>query len=91
MKKLILTISLVCGFLSAIVLFREVIRINYSNELFRENVEVLAQGEGAVITCSNSYCGRCFDIKTAWPFYRCIWTGVQTDYCDCDKVGWTGV
>ena len=57
--------------------------------LFAENVEALAQDEGyAVITCAAGNCGRCFEEKTAWPCYRCNWTGRQADYCECDKIGW---
>ncbi len=63
-----------------------------STTLFEANVEALAQDEGgALIICSMGSCGQCFDIKTAWPYYRCIWTGYQSDNCDCDKVGWIGV
>ena len=54
-----------------------------------QNLEALAQeDEGAKIVCSASICGRCFEEKKAFPFYKCNWTGMQIDFCDCDKIGW---
>lgn len=54
---------------------------------FNANVDVLTEYE-AVITCSSGICGKCFEEVTTWPFYKCNWTGMQQDYCDCNKVGW---
>ena len=51
------------------------------------NVEALAEFE-STITCDSGRCGQCFKEEKAWPFYKCNWTGVQADYCDCDKTGW---
>lgn len=56
--------------------------------LFEANIEALTEIEGALIVCDSSICGQCFDEVTAWPFYKCNWTGRQEDYCDCDKVGY---
>lgn len=58
-----------------------------SDSLFESNIEALMRDE-AIITCSSTICGRCFEEKKAWPFYKCNWTGYQSDYCDCNKVGW---
>ena len=58
------------------------------NALFDANVEALAEIEGAVIICNSGNCGQCFEEETAWPFYKCNWTGMQADYCDCNKVGY---
>ena len=60
---------------------------NDDNSFLESNLEALAQGE-AVIICNSGICGRCFEEKTAWPYYKCNWTGMQEDFCDCDKVGW---
>lgn len=55
---------------------------------FNANVEALAQGGGAVIVCDGGICGQCFYAEAAWPFYKCNWSGIQDDYCDCDKAGY---
>ncbi len=60
---------------------------NSMDELFEANVEALTNDE-SVITCDSGICGRCFVEEHAWPFYKCNWTGVQSNYCDCDKTGW---
>ena len=58
-----------------------------ANEFFEANVEALAEFE-STITCDSGRCGQCYVEIDAWPFYKCNWTGVQADYCDCDKTGW---
>lgn len=60
------------------------------NELFEANVEALLNQEldPAVIVCDDGICGSCFVEENAWPFYKCNWTGFQSDYCDCDKAGY---
>ena len=58
-----------------------------SDDLFSANVEALAEFE-STITCDSGRCGQCYVEIDAWPFYKCNWTGVQADYCDCDKTGW---
>lgn len=66
------------------------IQKNDSEYLFDANVEALTQSElpGAQIMCNSGNCGRCFEERTAWPVYKCTWTGSQEDYCDCDKLGY---
>lgn len=61
--------------------------VNMSDDIFSANVEALVELE-SVITCDSGRCGQCFVEIDAWPFYKCNWTGVQADYCDCDKAGW---
>ena len=61
--------------------------VNMSDDIFSANVEALVELE-SVITCDSGMCGQCFKEEKAWPFYKCNWTGVQADYCDCDKAGW---
>ena len=86
--------KLTYSLLAALLLVAAAVVLHKTNtanqELFQANVEALTEDEGATIICSKGSCGQCFDIKVAWPFYRCIWTGYQSDYCDCDKVGWIG-
>ena len=62
--------------------------LRISSQTLFENLEALAQTEGAIIVCNTSVCGRCFEEKKAFPVYKCNWTGMQADYCDCDKAGW---
>ena len=61
------------------------------DDLFEQNLDALAQMEGAVIVCDDGICGQCFEEETAWPVYKCNWTGRQDDYCDCNKVGFLSV
>ncbi len=61
---------------------------NETEDLFYANVEALASDEGGSDSCDSGNCGRCFYEVKAWPFYKCNWSGVKKDYCDCDKVGW---
>lgn len=56
--------------------------------LFDANIEALAEYEGSIIVCNSGNCGLCFEEETAWPFYKCNWTGRQADYCDCNKLGY---
>ena len=58
------------------------------NSSLKANLEALTQQEEAVIVCDSGGCGQCYMERTAWPFYRCILTGYQDDYCDCNKPGW---
>ena len=60
------------------------------NEIFEANVEALLRQEldPAIITCDEDLCGSCYVAEYAWPFYKCNWTGFQSDYCDCDKAGY---
>ena len=60
---------------------------NKADDLFLANVEALAEFE-TTITCDSGRCGQCFVEEKAWPFYKCNWTGIEADYCDCDKTGW---
>lgn len=60
---------------------------DHEKAFLESNLEALTQGEGVII-CDSGICGRCFEEKTAWPFYKCNWTGMQADFCDCDKIGW---
>ena len=75
---LIVAISVVLGMTAQTV----------SNDLCEANVEALASSEGAIIICDSGNCGYCFEDETAWPIYKCNWTGMQKDYCDCNKVGY---
>lgn len=62
---------------------------NGKSEIFNANVRALAE-EGdiiVIITCSSGICGNCFEEVTAWPLYKCQWTGRPADYCECDKTG----
>lgn len=60
---------------------------SYRNDFFRANVEALTDIEGSIIICDDGNCGQCFKEETAWPVYKCDWTGMQKDYCDCNKIG----
>lgn len=84
-KKLLSRLGTLLILVSVIVAFT---CSNHRNEVFNANIEALMQEEGATITCSATICGRCFEEKKAWPYYKCNWTGSQSDYCECDKVGW---
>lgn len=42
------------------------------DSLFAENVEALAQDEGAIITCGEGRCGRCFEEKNSGHFINVI-------------------
>lgn len=86
MKKIYLLCAAVT--LCASVVGTLCLKSEKSNFLFEANIEALAQIEESIITCSSGNCGRCFEEITAWPFYKCNWTGMQADYCDCDKVGY---
>lgn len=63
---------------------------DFVSTLLDENIEALADTEsgGAIIICDSGICGRCFEEITAWPVYKCNWTGMQADYCDCNKLGY---
>ena len=85
-------------FIAALVLASAVVAISInsrtSNDPFLEaNLEALLDVElpPAIITCDSGICGKCFMEEIVWPFYKCIWSGRQDDYCDCDKAGFTSI
>ena len=58
---------------------------NESSELVLANVEALAAGEGAVITCSRSCgdgIGQCW--KRIDSSIYCEFSGLQADHCVCN-------
>ena len=59
-----------------------------TDSFFEANLEALMDTElpPAIISCNSGICGRCFEEISAWPFYKCNWTGRQDDYCDCNKI-----
>lgn len=61
-----------------------------SKSFFARNVEALTQNEGAIIVCDSGVCGQCLEEESAWPFYKCNWTGRQEDFCECDRPGFIG-
>lgn len=88
MRKKFIVFAAILLLALSVVGVKRVIAQKNANELFDANIEALADDEaGAIIICSKGFCGRCFYVKHAWPYYRCLWSGDQTDYCDCDKVG----
>ncbi len=60
---------------------------NYSSRdpFFESNVEALMQTElpPAIISCNSGYCGRCWEVQRFGLLYKCVWTGMQDDFCDC--------
>lgn len=84
--KPVLILALLCVIISCIISGTKMLSIKHVTVL--QNLEALAKEEGAVIVCSASICGRCFEEKKAYPFYKCNWTGMQADFCDCAKAGW---
>ena len=77
---LIVAISVVLGMTAQTV----------SNDLFEANVEALAQMElpSSIIVCDTGFCGYCWEVKRFGLLYKCVWTGMQDDYCDCSYIGY---
>lgn len=90
MKKKLFSIVGAGLFMVAVSTFVDIKHKTEGNRLFSDNIEALAEQEEVVVTCSAGRCGYCFEEVTAWPFYKCNWTGRPKDYCDCDKTGFIG-
>lgn len=58
--------------------------------LTNANVEALAQMElpPSIIVCDTGYCGYCWEAQRFFLLYKCVWTGMQEDYCDCSLIGY---
>ncbi len=61
---------------------------NPMDELFNANVEALTGSESSQGGCATRICGKCHIEETAWPFYKCNWSGNPEDFCDCNKLGY---
>lgn len=81
-------ICVICACLASMVVLSKRTLEEQLGQMFA-NYEALSQTEGAVISCSAGRCGKCFYEKTAFPYYRCIWSGIPSDNCSCDKWGYT--
>ena len=57
------------------------------HSVITSSVESLSQGEG-YICCSAGIEGYCFEKESAWPFYKCTFTGRQADQCWYGDPGW---
>ena len=82
-------------FIAALVIASAVVAISInartSNDPFFEaNLEALLDVElpPAILTCDAEICGRCYEVVRFGLLYKCTWSGMQEDYCDCSLLGY---